>query len=76
MKKNFTVSGNTAFRISGQRTHSGLIKIIASFLLMFVFLGVTQAQTTCCPEFRLKDAVEICHPRMHAPIMPEHLILV
>lgn len=63
MKKNFTVSGNTVIGISGQRPHNLLISsIVAIFLLMLIFPEATQAQTTCCPEFRLKDAVEICPP--------------
>jgi hypothetical protein len=32
------------------------------YTIAIALLEIAQSQTTCCPEFRLKDAIEICPP--------------
>lgn len=63
MKKNFPVSVNNVSVIADVKPHIVILNTIVPFIIQLLLLvNIAQAQTTCCPEFRLKDAIEICPP--------------
>jgi PKD repeat protein len=63
MKNNFTFPGNA--RVGMPVNPAKSARLFALLSALFILLSLAESahsQTTCCPEFRLKDAIEICPP--------------